>query len=468
MDPIATVVPFHADLHTPVSAYLKLRHQDPWSFLLESVEGSERWSRYSVIGIGAQRILTLQNGVLSQETPGSPDAKSQVQIQDDDLVEHLRKAASSTPALPDACPDAIARFVGGLFGFVAYDALRFFEPKAKILSGSEPDLIFIEPKVLAIFDNQDHALHLVGKQEADVSQAIARLKEPMPPYIPPKPWVEPTADDPSDVFEDKVQRIKEYIAAGDIFQAVLSRRFSMPAIADPFHVYRGLRGINPSPYLYFFQTPTLSLAGASPEVMVRIQNQEITLRPIAGTRHRGETTVQDIQLEKDLLADPKERSEHIMLVDLGRNDVGRVAQASSINVPEFMVVERYSHVMHLVTEVRGTLKDGMGPWDTLKATFPAGTLSGAPKIRAMEIIAELEERPRGVYGGAVGYVLPRGDADFGIAIRTLVASNERFWIQAGAGIVADSDPRREAEETQHKAAGVMRAIRWATSPKAAY
>ncbi len=445
----------HADLETPVSAYIKLSAEADTAFLLESVEGRERWASYSIIGIGARRRFVVRDGAMTVET-GATQKVAPVS----DALSALRqqlKASGWTP-IPDA-----PHFVGGIFGFLAYDAVRRFEhlPPPTATPAEVPDAYFVEPELLAVFDNRRHSLALFGESEALLDAAAKRLAAPLPPARPPKPFVEPTSIDSRESFAHNVALAKEHIACGDIIQVVLSRRFEMPHLAGSFDVYRGLRTINPSPYLYYFKLPELAIAGASPEVMVRVEKGRMVVRPIAGTRRRGESSEDDDRLAEELVGDPKERAEHIMLVDLGRNDVGRVCAPGSVRVESLLTVEMYSHVMHLVSEVQGTLAPGHDAFDALCAAFPAGTLSGAPKVRAMQIIDDLERRRRGIYGGAVGYFGPGGDADFGIAIRTLVAFPERFVIQAGAGIVADSDPQSECDETEHKARAVVRAVRWA-------
>ena len=452
-----TIHALHADLETPVSAYLKLRALAPWSFLLESVEGPEHWASYSILGIGARRIFTAADGQLSLREEG----KAPVCVAADDPLSTLREALQQQP--PSAPPDA-PPFVGGIFGFLSYDAVRFFERVPLPDAPSEvPDALFFEPHVLAVFDNRRHSLTLFCHDQAWLDAAIQHMRGPLPRVARSSgSWRPPTACDSSAAFAEMVAQVKAHIRKGDIIQAVPSRRFELPRVAHPFDVYRGLRTINPSPYMYYFETPDLQIAGASPEVMVRVKDGRVTVRPIAGTRPRGATEVRDIALAEELRHDPKETAEHIMLVDLGRNDIGRVAIPGSVVVRDLMVVEHYSHVMHLVSQVEGTLRTDCDAYDALRATFPAGTLSGAPKIRAMEIIAALEKRRRGIYGGAVGYFGPRGDADFGIAIRTLVAlPDDLFVVQAGAGIVADSDPAQETRETEDKARAVIRAAEWA-------
>lgn len=445
----------HADLDTPVSAYLKLAGDSPWSFLYESVEGAERWASYSIIGVGARRSYVVRNGTL---TVRHPEGESSAPAPDP--LAALRTACGFPKPKPVA---GAAPFVGGVFGFLAYDAVRAFEPLGTPPGPAlTPDACFFEPELLAVFDNRRHRLVLYAHDEAVLDDAEQRMRQPVRDTRSAHEWSEPVALDSRDGYLASVERAKEHIRAGDIIQVVISRRFALERASDPFDVYRGLRVINPSPYLYYLRTPEVTLAGASPEVMVRVKDGAVTVRPIAGTRPRGKTPEEDQRLAEELLADPKERAEHIMLVDLGRNDVGRVTPPGSVEIPDLMVVEHYSHVMHIVSEVRGRLASNTDAFDALRAAFPAGTLSGAPKVRAMQIIDDLESACRGVYGGAVGYFGPDGDADFGIAIRTLVDDGERFLIQAGAGIVADSDPVKEADETEHKARAVLRAAKWAT------
>ena len=451
----------HADLETPVSAYLKLRGDAPCSFLLESVEGPETWASHSIIGIGARRVLSHDGQTLTDRGPAG--------VAENHTADPLTALRDAIATPPREIPPDLPPFVGAAFGFLSYDAVRAFEPiGAKLSTPDVPYAYFFEPEVVAVFDNRHHTLTLYATDPAQLADARTRLSHPLPAHRASLPWREPESlDDPAQ-FEASVRRAKEHIRAGDVIQVVLSRRFALPRTGDPFDVYRGLRTINPSPYLFYFDTPDLCLAGASPEVMIRVQDRRAVVRPIAGTRPRGRDPDEDRRLAQELLADPKERAEHIMLVDLGRNDVGRVSAPGAVEVSELMTIERYSHVMHIVSEVQGTLRPDQDAFDALRAAFPAGTLSGAPKVRAMQIIEALESHPRGIYGGAIGYFAPNGDADFGIAIRTLVAKPETMIVQAGAGIVADSDPQREREETEHKAQAVLRAARWATTERAAW
>ena len=451
----------HADLETPVTAYLKLRQMSGSSFLYESVEGPQGWADVSILGFGAKRVFNVsQNNLTVTEGQGSYSLPSK------DPLTAIREALKAKPLVhsPDATP-----CVGGIFGFLSYDAARSFEPlQAHPSTPQVPDAYFLEPTVVAVFYHRQHSIHLYTEDATKLEEARRLLRGPLPPYQPSQGWSPPVPIDSRPAFENAVNQAKSHIRAGDIIQVVLSRRFELPKVADPFNVYRGLRTINPSPYLYYFECPEVQISGASPEVMVRVRNNKVTVRPIAGTRPRGKDDVADALMAQELLADPKERAEHIMLVDLGRNDVGKIATPGTVHVPHFMTIENYSHVMHIVSQVEGELAAKNDCFDALRAAFPAGTLSGAPKVRAMQIIDELESDRRGIYGGAVGYLGPQGNADFGIAIRTLVAHKDRFIVQAGAGIVADSDPSKEADETEHKAQAVLRAAQWATSPDASW
>ncbi|MBI3072023.1 MAG: chorismate-binding protein [Deltaproteobacteria bacterium] len=455
-----------ADLDTPVGAFLKLDTGGP-AFLLESVTGGDRWGRYSVIGIDPEAMVTVG--------AGEGDAWAL-------LRERLLPFA---PNLHSAVP------ISGAVGFVGYDAVRAWErlPERTPLKRGRraPDAMFIVPRTIVTFDNLRHRMMVSSSvtvagssPEAAYADAVRRvdavvaaLRAPIPndrngPTKPATPVF--SEREPRAAFEAKVERIKEYIAAGDAIQVVISRRFEVKAPAvDLFQVYRELRTSNPSPYLFFLRGGDVTLVGASPEILVKVtpgadSRAIVEVRPIAGTRPRGATEDDDRRLADELCADAKERAEHLMLVDLGRNDVGRVAKVGSVSVPEFMTVERYSHVMHLVSHVKGELDPQFDAYDAARAAFPAGTLSGAPKVRAMEIIDELEGARRGPYGGAVGMLGWDGSANLAITIRTLVASRDEWVVQAGAGIVADSDAAREAEECENKARAVMAAIERAAGP----
>jgi len=462
-----------ADLETPVSVYLKLRGQGA-SFLLESVEKGEQLGRYSFIGVSPAATLSVRDGeaVLSDDagTRALPSTGG------DPLLAAARVLEQFTPAYVDGLP----RFLGGLVGYLGYESVRFFE-RVPLGAGpglNLPDAAFMLADVLVIFDHVLHRLLVVANAHIDgsVGQAyhtavatidgiVAHLRQPLevsPVPIPEqmvreKVWESnfQQAD-----FEEAVRKAKRFITAGDIFQVVLSQRLSCRTSADPFAIYRALRMLNPSPYMFYLELPDgLRLIGASPEMLVRLEERQAQVRPIAGTRPRGQTAAQDAALATELLADPKERAEHVMLVDLGRNDLGRVCEYGSVAVQEMMTVERYSHVMHIVSSVHGKLRPELDAYALLRATFPAGTVSGAPKVRAMEIIAELEGERRGPYAGAVGYFSYSGNMDTCIAIRTIVMQGDLACVQAGAGIVADSDPTREYHETLHKAQALAEAVR---------
>jgi anthranilate synthase component 1 len=474
-----------ADLDTPLSAYLRLR-PGPYSFLLESVEGGEKWARYSFLGTEPLMVLTAKNGRIRVKRAGS---QVEERLPDGDPLEALRTllkefAPVSVPGLP--------RFQGGAVGYLAYDMVRHMErvPATAKDDLNLPDAVFMFTDTLLAFDNLKHRLlvianaHVRSRDTAALDQAydaaavkigmtLQKLQRPARAPAPlavtaPGPLVALGEDGFTSTmgeheFEAAVLRAKEYIAAGDAFQIVLSRRLDCQRDADPFTIYRALRTINPSPYLFYLRLGRTTVVGSSPEVLVRVEDEKIELRPIAGTHPRGATEADDRAIEIAMTSDPKEQAEHVMLVDLGRNDVGRVSELGSVKVTEFMVVERYSHVMHLVSHVTGELKKGADALDVLRACFPAGTLSGAPKIRAMEIIDEIEPTQRGLYAGAVGYVSYSGNLDSCITIRTVVCHGARASVQVGAGIVADSDPKTEWLETSSKARGLVLALRMAAA-----
>jgi anthranilate synthase component 1 len=468
--PVYREIPF--DDETAVTAFSKIA-DPPFGFLLESVIGGEKWARYSFLGTGAVaawRLCDREQDVWSPESGWTRSGST------DDPLAALQEVmpgrqVAELPGLP--------RFWGGAVGYFGYDLVRFFEnlPKPTAAALDVPDaLIMFSDVVVAVDKLFDRALVIAVARTGDGSAAeaydgalaridstIDRLRSrPAPgplrldPEASPARWT--SSYDRRD-FERDVDRIREYIRAGDVFQVVLSQRLTAELEAEPFQIYRTLRTLNPSPYLFYLDLDGLQLIGSSPEVMVRVENERVIVRPIAGTRPRGLTETEDIELEAELRADEKERAEHLMLVDLGRNDVGRVARYGSVSVPEFMTVERYSHVMHLVTQVEGELQDGLTAFDAFRAAFPAGTVSGAPKIRAMEIIDELEPVRRGPYAGAVGYLsYDRKNLDTAIAIRTILVESGRAHVQAGAGIVADSVPSREYEETLGKAQALLSAL----------
>jgi anthranilate synthase component 1 len=457
-----------ADLDTPLSTYLKLA-DGPHTFLLESVEGGETWGRYSIIGLAAAAVLTLKDGVCRVDGPEG----SEVLAADDpfDAIEDFR-SRYKVPELP-----GLPRFSGGLVGYFGHETVGYIEPQLAESSAPDelacPDACLMLAEELVVFDNLRGTVLLVvhadATQPGGLAAAERRLEDltsklRAPLRYPSRAGYEGSAAGEFHSGFEKakfcaaVERVRAYIKDGDAFQVVLSQRLTAPFQGRALDVYRALRVMNPSPYMYHLDFGGFQVTGSSPEVLVRVEKGEVTLRPIAGTRPRGATPEEDAQLAEELLADPKERAEHVMLVDLGRNDVGRVAETGSVRLSDRMVIERYSHVMHIVSEVRGRLKVGLGPLDVLKASFPAGTVSGAPKVRALEIIRELEPVKRGIYSGAVGYIGWNGNLDTAIAIRTAVIKDGRLHVQAGAGIVHDSVPENEWQETLNKAKALMRAV----------
>ncbi len=454
------------DLLTPVGTYLALGNR-PYAYLLESVLGGERWGRYSFIGLPAREVLRIRGGQVTVAVAG----KTVLDLQTTDPMGWLRAHTQRIRVQPDP---TLPRFSGGYVGYFGYDCVRYFEPRLRVERPDplgSPDVLLMQSDELAVFDSLRATLTLVVHADpgspSDLARARRRLDEieqQMRTFEPPAEAAPVAASAPEFVssfgeapFKQAVSRIREYIAAGDVMQAVPSQRLSAPFTAEPVALYRALRRLNPSPYLYCLHLDDHHVVGSSPEILVRVENGEVTVRPIAGTRVRGANAAEDRALEAELLADPKELAEHLMLIDLGRNDVGRVASTGSVRLTEKMVVERYSHVMHIVSNVTGRLREGLDALDALAAAFPAGTLSGAPKVRAMEIIDELEPVKRGIYGGAVGYLGWDGNMDTAIAIRTAVIKDSQLHVQAGAGVVADSDPQSEWNETMNKARAVMRA-----------
>jgi len=480
----------NADLDTPLSAYLKLANQ-PNSFLLESVVGGERFGRYSFIGLPAtvrieardREIRVLRHGAVQEVIQDNP-------------LDYVQRFLAQFRAAPVA---GLPRFAGGLAGYFGYDTIRYMEPRLNTRAAKSrpdpqglPDVLLLLTESLAVFDNlagrlslwvyasvddrSEQALRAAYDQaQAELEAHVQRLGAPIA-----APQVERHAeqsvrrDFAPQAYQAAVQRAKDYVAAGDAMQIVLAQQLQRPYAGSPLSLYRALRALNPSPYMYFYDMGDFQIVGASPEILVRQDRMEspdssalkgveqsartkVTVRPIAGTRPRGKTTAEDLQLEAELKADPKERAEHVMLIDLARNDVGRIAEIGTVKVNEQMVVERYSHVMHLVSDVEGVRREGLSAMDVLKASFPAGTLSGAPKIRAMEIIDELEPVKRGLYGGACGYLSFSGEMDLAIAIRTGVLKDGTLFVGAGAGVVADSVPETEWQETESKARAVLRA-----------
>jgi anthranilate synthase component 1 len=469
---------FLFDADTAVTAYAKLR-RPPFGFLLESVVGGEKWARYTFLGTSPREAWRLaQGGRISRWDPVTGWGEAAVSA--DPLGDFDRLLRSRTPVAPVGLP----RFFGGAVGYMAYDVVRWIER----LEEPPPDdlglpeaLFLLTDVVLAIDNLYGRALAITtvetdGDPDAeelrrrydqasgrldDVVRSLAEKDGPAPLELRPSDTDPPFSSSYSrEAYEDHVRRIKEYIAAGDAFQVVLSQRLTVPLEVEPFDLYRALRSLNPSPYLYFLELDGLTVVGSSPEVLVRVEDRQVFVRPIAGTRPRGTTEEADARMSAELLADEKERAEHLMLVDLGRNDVGRIARFGTVRVPELMAVERYSHVLHLVSQVEGELREGLTAVDVFRACFPAGTVSGAPKIRAMEIIDELEPVRRGPYAGAVGYFAYGGrNMDTAIAIRTLLALGDKAHVQAGAGIVADSVPAHEYEETLAKARALLRVLR---------
>ncbi|WP_092847306.1 anthranilate synthase component I [Modicisalibacter xianhensis] len=463
-----------ADLDTPLSTYLKLADA-PWTFLLESVQGGEKWGRYSIIGLPCRERIEVRGYQVRHIVDGEQSGVSEVE---DPLawIEQFQ-ARFKVPDL-----DGQPRFDGGLVGYFGYDTIRYIEPRlrgphvdAKPDPIGVPDILLMVCDELVVFDNLSgrltlwthadpsqpeayaRACHRLESLESQLRSAVARSASPGTG----RAAVEEghfTSGFTEEGFKAAVEKIKEYVLAGDVMQCVPSQRMSIPFQAPPLDLYRALRSLNPSPYMFFFNLDDHHVVGSSPEILTRLEDGEVTVRPIAGTRKRGRNEEEDKALEADLLADPKEIAEHVMLIDLGRNDVGRISETGSVQVTDNMAVERYSHVMHIVSNVTGRLKPGMSAMDVLRATFPAGTLSGAPKIRALEIIDELEPVKRGIYSGAVGYLSWHGNMDTAIAIRTAVIKDGELHVQAGAGIVADSVPELEWQETLNKGRALFRAV----------
>ena len=472
MAKVGNVIPVYyetlADMETPVSAYLKTR-DNTFSFLLESAELGKRWGRYSFIGWNPHLVVSVRD--------------KDMEISRGNKQTFLRDVKNPLQVLRDinrgfhpAWETGDFHLPGGLIGYFNYDLLRKWEPvECPYEVSNFPESVFVAPQQLIIFDHLRHVIKVIalvyledntdlGKAYEQAVQRIkatdSKLRSPLHQYLTEKTFR--ISNFVSNIskreFEAKVRRIKEYIVAGDVIQVVLSRRFSGDMSGDPFVLYRTLRSINPSPYMFYLHFDDVKLIGASPEILARLTNRKIDLRPIAGTKPRGATAKEDSTFEKELLEDPKERAEHIMLVDLGRNDVGKVAVAGSVEVSKFMEIERYSHVMHIVSHVQGILKPELDCFDLFMSVFPAGTVTGAPKVRAMQIISELEPSPRGAYAGAVGYFSFDGNMDFCITIRTIIISKNRLSVQTGAGIVYDSVPEKEYEETIGKAAGIFKAM----------
>ena len=468
-----------ADTETPLSVYLKLGNK-PYSFLFESVQGGEKWGRYSIIGLPATRwfevsgnsIRYFEHGQLSQSLEDSDPLA---------LIDATVAKFNSTTI------EGLPVFHGGLVGYFGYDTVRFIEPKLRNSCPPDalncPDILLMLTEEVAVFDNLAGTITLVVNADTSLdnaqSLAQARLDELESQLLSEVGTLEPITlgtastaaiesqasfETSQDTFEHWVARVREYILSGDVMQVVPSQRMSVPYHHQPLSLYRALRNLNPSPYMYFLDLGDFHIVGSSPEILVRAEQGLVTVRPIAGTRPRGRNEQEDAQLAAGLLADAKEIAEHLMLIDLGRNDVGKIAEPGSVNLTENMVIERYSHVMHIVSNVEGRAKAGTTAMDALRAALPAGTLSGAPKVRAMEIIDELEPTKRGIYGGAIGYISWAGDMDTAIAIRTAVVKDNTVYIQAGAGIVADSVPAAEWEETLNKARAMLRAVAMVQQP----
>jgi len=461
---IPLVAETFADLDTPLSLYLKLANK-PFSYLLESVQGGERFGRYSFIGLPAETRITVRGKQVTLTT-----ASSETTQEADNPLDYVSEYQARFKVAPLS---GLPRFTGGLAGYFGYDTVRYIEPRlaktAKKDTLGTPDILLMLTEQLAVIDNLSGKLTFIvyaDPAHADAYRnALQRLEAlqralRQPVQIPEAPQLrryEAKSEFGEAAFKAAVERSKQYIFDGDIMQVVLSQRMAQPFPASPLSLYRALRSINPSPYMFYYDMGDHHVVGSSPEILARLEGDTVTVRPIAGTRPRGKTPQKDAELAQELLADPKELAEHLMLIDLGRNDIGRVAENGTVKLTDKMVIERYSHVMHIVSNVEAKLKQGLTAMDVLKATFPAGTVSGAAKVRAMEIIDELEPSKRGIYAGAVGYLAFNGDMDVAIALRTAVVKDETLYVQAGAGIVADSVPDSEWMETQNKARAVLRA-----------
>lgn len=458
-----------ADLDTPLSTYLKLANA-PYTYLFESVHGGEKWGRYSIIGLPCNKVIKISGYEVSQFENGELTNQQTV----DDPLQWVNDFQQTFSVYED---DSLPRFTGGLVGYFGYETIGYIEKRLAKNNKPDPletpDILLMVSEEVVVFDNLSGKLFIIvhadtrnenalENGEKRLQQLAGDLRKPLPEKA---NHVTQTVNEEDFVsgfteqgYKDAVKQAKQYIVDGDIMQVVLSQRLTIPFNAPPLDLYRALRSLNPSPYMYYLDLGDHHIVGSSPEILVRLEDDEVTVRPIAGTRPRGDDEAADIALEKELLADPKELAEHLMLIDLGRNDAGRVSKTSTVKLTDKMVVERYSHVMHIVSNVTGDLKDGMNAMDVLRATFPAGTVSGAPKIRAMEIIDEFEPVKRGIYSGAVGYLSWNGNMDTAIAIRTAVIKDKYLSIQAGAGIVYDSVPDNEWAETMNKARAIFRAV----------
>ena len=459
-----------ADMETPLSVFKKLGNQ-PYSYLFESVEGGEKWARYSLIGLPASTVIK----VFKNEIQIWEDGKITEKLTSEDPLKFLEEYQENIKVKVN---EELPGFTGGLVGYLGYDCIRYIESR---LSQSNlpdplgtPDALFMLSEEVAVFDNLNNKLHLIvlskSESKEDITLANERLKELSDKLLTPLAVNNPQEiNSPIDEkdfvsgfgekeFKESVEKIKEYIRAGDVMQVVCSQRMSVPFTSDPVELYRSIRHLNPSPYLYYLNLEEFHIVGSSPEILARLENGEVTVRPIAGTRRRGKDDIDDIAMEEDMVNDPKEIAEHLMLIDLGRNDIGRIAEPGTVEVTQKYGIERYSHVMHMVSNVRAKLRKGLKSMDVFRATFPAGTLSGAPKIRAMEIIDEFEPVKRGIYGGAIGYFSWQGNMDMAITIRTAIIKDDVLYIQAGGGFVADSDPELEWKESLNKGRAIFKAV----------
>ncbi len=461
-----------ADLETPLSIYMKLANM-PYSYLFESMQGGEKWGRYSIIGLSCSTRIIVHGYQITLETKN--------RIEHIDVTDPLAWIANFQKQFKVATVENLPRFSGGLVGYFAYDTIRYIEPRLATSPNPDPldapDILLMLSDEVLVFDNLAGCLYIIinaDPSNSSLSGCEQRIQELIQTIQ--RPISLPTKSPPNIIsetdfisefsetgYKDAVKRIKDYITAGDCMQVVLSQRLAIPFTIPAIDLYRALRILNPSPYMYYLDLGKRYVVGSSPEILVRLEDETITVRPIAGTRKRGHNEAEDKVLEAELLADPKEIAEHLMLIDLGRNDVGRVAQIGSVKLTAKMIIERYSHVMHIVSNVCGNLKSNLNNIDVLRATFPAGTVSGAPKIRAMEIIDELEPLKRGIYSGAIGYLGWNGNMDTAIAIRTAIIQNGVLYIQAGAGIVADSCPEMEWEETLNKGRAIFKAVAMAAA-----
>ena len=467
---IPVVVETLADLETPLSVYLKIADA-PYSYLLESSQGGEKWGRYSIIGLPARTILTVRGNEVTVTTNG--EVLEQVETDDPLTFIEAFQARFDVAEIPD-----LPRFYGGLVGYFGYDTVRYVEKRLRDSTPPDPmgtpDIMLMVSEDVVIFDNVKGRMQLISlvdpttdgaEQQArerleNRARTLARAPTPTIPDSQANQRIEESdfvSEFGEEAFKEAVERIRDYTKAGDVMQVVLAQRMSIPFSSPSINLYRALRSLNPSPYMYFMNLGEFQIVSSSPEILARLENGKVTNRPLAGTRRRGYTEEEDLAMEEELLGDPKEIAEHLMLIDLGRNDVGKVAETGSVNVTEKFVIERYSHVMHISSNVEGQLKEGMSAIDLLRATLPVGTLSGAPKVRAMEVIDELEPVKRGIYGGAVGYLAWNGNMDTAIAIRTAVIKDGKLYIEAGGGIVADSVPRLEWKESMNKGRAIFRA-----------